>query len=201
MKKMMKVCGVFLVVTLAGSACMAQRRGDDRHDSRGNFGNDNRGDFRHDYRGHDDGRHYGYYRNSHGDLFFGLLGIGMAAAIVSSIDRPVYYEDPVRVVYPTVVQQPAVVYVQQPPVVVQQPEPKVIYVQQPEVVQPPVVVQQTVPVEDAPPVTVTVNVQNTNGSFTPVTLRKAGTVWIGPKGEYYRDGVPSVGQLRPLYGL
>jgi len=47
--------------------------------------------------------------------------------------------------------------------------------------------------------TVTINVPNANGSFTPVTLVKSGNGYIGPQGEYY-SGHPTVGQLRALYG-
>ena len=47
---------------------------------------------------------------------------------------------------------------------------------------------------------VTVNVQNFNGSYTPVRLKKHGTEYIGPKGEHY-PSLPSEEQLRPVYGL
>jgi hypothetical protein len=46
---------------------------------------------------------------------------------------------------------------------------------------------------------VTVNVPNTNGSFTPVTLIKQKDGYIGPQGEYY-PGNPTVDQLKVLYG-
>jgi hypothetical protein len=45
----------------------------------------------------------------------------------------------------------------------------------------------------------TVNVPNTNGSYTPVTLIKQKDGYIGPQGEYY-PGHPTVTQLRVLYG-
>ncbi len=79
------------------------------------------------------------------------------------------------------------VYVEQP-VVVREPAP-VVYVQ------PPVVVQPYVQ-----PATMVINVQNSNGSMSPVTLRQVGVQWVGPRGEYY-DNLPTVGQLRPLYGF
>ena len=158
--KMMKLCGVLVAVTLAGSVSgMAQSRGD-YHGG----GRSDRGGWHGDHSYWDGGRHYGYYRNPAGELVFGLLGLGMLAAVVSAADRPVY------------VQQPVVV----------RESPQVVYVQQP------VVVQQ--------PVSITVNIQNSNGSFTPVILRQAGAQWVGPKGEYY-DAMPSVGQLRPVYGF
>ncbi|MEI6563002.1 MAG: hypothetical protein WCO42_01700 [bacterium] len=165
MKTIMKVCGVVVAVTLAGSVSMAQYRGD-YHGGRDGGGHYDRG---RSYYGHNDGgRHYGYYRSASGDLIFGLLGIGVLAAVVSSIERP------------------APVYVQESVVVRQTPQ--VIYVQQP------------VQVEIPRPMTMTVNIQNSNGSFTPVTLRQSGSQWVGPKGEYY-DNMPSVGQLRPVYGF
>jgi len=162
--RLMKMSGVVVAVALAGSTCLADSY-------RGGRGHYDGGNGYHGY--YDGGRHYGYYRNPRGDLIFGLIGIGVAAAVISSMNRT----------ETVVVRQP--VYVQ--------PEPtRVVYVQQPQVIQQPVVVQQ--------PLTVTVNVQNSNGSFTPVTLRQSGEQWVGPKGEFY-DGVPSVGQLRPAYGF
>ncbi len=176
---MIKMCSVLVAVTLAGSVAMAGDHGRDRGDYRGG-----RGDGGRSYHGsYDRGHHYGYYRNSRGELFFGLLGIGMAAAIVAAVDRPVYVQQPAQVVY----QAPPVVYVQQP---------QVVYVQQPQVMQQPVVVQ----VEPPRPVSVTINLQNSNGSFTPVTLQSSGSQWVGPKGEYY-ESMPTVGQLRQLYGF
>ncbi len=47
---------------------------------------------------------------------------------------------------------------------------------------------------------VVINVPNANGSFTPVTLRKDGGAYIGPRGEYYYQQ-PTVEQLRSVYGL
>jgi len=45
----------------------------------------------------------------------------------------------------------------------------------------------------------TVNVPNSNGSYTPVMLVKQGDGYIGPQGEYY-PGHPTVEQLKVLYG-
>ncbi len=45
-----------------------------------------------------------------------------------------------------------------------------------------------------------VNVQNSNGSTTPVTLRRVGSRWIGPRGEEY-SSLPTSGQLKPIYGF
>jgi len=47
--------------------------------------------------------------------------------------------------------------------------------------------------------TYVVNVQNSNGSYTPVTLHRVGGEWIGPRGERYM-ALPTQEQLRPLYG-
>lgn len=47
--------------------------------------------------------------------------------------------------------------------------------------------------------TVTINVPNSNGSYTPVILVKHNNGYIGPQGEYY-PGHPNVDQLKALYG-
>jgi len=48
--------------------------------------------------------------------------------------------------------------------------------------------------------TVVINVQNSNGSYTPVTLRRAGNQYIGPRGEYYNT-LPTEAQLKVAYGF
>lgn len=48
--------------------------------------------------------------------------------------------------------------------------------------------------------TVIVNVVNSNGSVTPVKLRRKGTGYVGPKGEYY-ETLPTSEQLKPAYGF
>jgi len=45
-----------------------------------------------------------------------------------------------------------------------------------------------------------VNVQNSNGSITPVTLTRSGNGWVGPRGEYY-PSMPSSHQLHSIYGF
>ena len=45
---------------------------------------------------------------------------------------------------------------------------------------------------------VTINVPNSNGSYTPVTLVRRGSGYVGPQGEYYPEH-PTVDQLRALY--
>jgi len=47
---------------------------------------------------------------------------------------------------------------------------------------------------------VIVDIHNDNGSITPVTLRKKGDSYFGPKGERY-DELPTEEQLKPIYGL
>ena len=47
--------------------------------------------------------------------------------------------------------------------------------------------------------TVVINIPNASGGYTPVTLTKHKTGYIGSQGEYY-EGHPTVEQLRVLYG-
>ncbi len=172
--RMMKLCGVLVAVSLVGSVSMAGDHGWSRGSYQGSRCGGHK-TYGRSYHGHyNGGRHYGYYHNPRGELVFGLLGLGLIAAVASSAERTVYVES-------------APVVVQQPPVV---------YVQQPAVVQQPVVVQ----VEQPQRAMVTINIQNSNGSMTPVTLHAIGSQWVGPRGEYY-DAMPTVGQLRPVYGF
>ena len=84
------------------------------------------------------------------------------------------------------------------------------------VVQPPVVVTPEVapavvvapaPVIAAPtaqlqaqiPETLIVNMPNSKGGYTSVTMKRSGNGFIGPQGEYY-PGHPTVEQLKILYG-
>lgn len=48
--------------------------------------------------------------------------------------------------------------------------------------------------------TLVVNIRNANGSYTPVTLRREGNVYVGPRGERYLS-VPTEDQLKDVYGL
>ena len=48
--------------------------------------------------------------------------------------------------------------------------------------------------------TVVINVTNSNGSITPVTLQRAGGEYVGPRGERYIQ-LPTPEQLRPVYGF
>ena len=45
-----------------------------------------------------------------------------------------------------------------------------------------------------------VNVHNSNGSIVQVRVRRYGTGWLGPRGEYY-PMMPTGEQLRPIYGF
>jgi hypothetical protein len=47
--------------------------------------------------------------------------------------------------------------------------------------------------------TYVVNIRNSNGSITPVTLRRMGNMWVGPNGEQY-ENIPSQQQLQGMYG-
>ncbi len=48
--------------------------------------------------------------------------------------------------------------------------------------------------------TVIINVNNSNGSITPVTLTRQGNLYVGPKGEQYTS-LPTEEQLRKIYGF
>ena len=48
--------------------------------------------------------------------------------------------------------------------------------------------------------TTIINVKNSNGSYTPVTLRRVGNQYAGPRGEYY-PGLPTEEQLKVAYGF
>jgi hypothetical protein len=71
------------------------------------------------------------------------------------------------------------------------------------VVPQPAVVVSPAPVvlapQQIPGETVTINVPNSNGSYTAITLVRRGNGYVGPQGEYYPDH-PTVDQLRALYG-
>jgi hypothetical protein len=45
-----------------------------------------------------------------------------------------------------------------------------------------------------------IEIHNSNGSVTPVKIRRKGSVYIGPNNERY-DELPTEEQLRPVYGL
>jgi hypothetical protein len=47
--------------------------------------------------------------------------------------------------------------------------------------------------------TATVNVPNSNGGYTAVVLKRSGTGYLGPQGEYYAQ-IPTTAQLQAMYG-
>lgn len=65
-----------------------------------------------------------------------------------------------------------------------------------------VVVNAPMPVTQAPsqiPETLIVNIPNSRGGYTAVTLKRSGNGFVGPQGEYYTEH-PTVEQLKILYG-
>ena len=90
-------------------------------------------------------------------------------------------------------------------VVVPAPAPATYVVAAPAVTQPFVTapVENTNIVQQASPATqgeyFTVNVPNYKGGYSPVTLTRSGTGFIGPQGEYYQE-FPKIKQLKEMYG-
>lgn len=175
MKKTCKISVIMAASMIVTSVVLAEpTRGRAEYRSR-----DHHPSYRHSYSSHYNcrpvSRHYGYSRVDSGRLAVGLFGLAAVTAIASSAH-------PSETVYV----QRQMVYAPPPPVVVVREQP--------------VVVQQAAACEPPQPFSMTINVQNSNGSMTPVTLRQIGVQWVGPRGEYY-DNLPSVGQLRPVYGF
>jgi hypothetical protein len=59
-----------------------------------------------------------------------------------------------------------------------------------------------VPVSQAPaaaPGEFTINIPNNHGGYTAVVLKKSGTGYVGPQGEFYPE-FPKVFQLKMMYG-
>ena len=54
--------------------------------------------------------------------------------------------------------------------------------------------------EDQDEQEVVIQIQNDNGSLTPVVLKKKGNTYMGPNGEHYKR-LPTAEQLKPVYGL
>ncbi len=142
-----------------------------RGGNRGYVREDNRGD-RHYYR---DGRWY--RRSSSGtDIIVSSLVIGAfidslppSHTIVEAEGTSYYHDD--RYYYK---QRPEGGYVVVPaPVIIQSP---------PQI-----------------PEMSTINIPNSRGGYTSVTLRRSGNGFVGPQGEYYPN-YPSVEQLKTMYG-
>ena len=76
-------------------------------------------------------------------------------------------------------------------------------VETPTIVNPPVVVESPVDVTTPVPVNTDenefiVNIPNDSGGYTAVIIRRSGSGFIGPQGEYYPQ-FPSVAQLKLMY--
>ena len=54
--------------------------------------------------------------------------------------------------------------------------------------------------EDQDEQEVVIQIQNDNGSLTPVVLKKKGDTYMGPNGEHYKR-LPTAEQLKRVYGL
>jgi hypothetical protein len=214
---MKNIIGLGLVVSLLSMNALAWGRDEGRRDSRGgdrNWRGNSRGEMHH-------------YRNDHWvrNTWFGLATVAVGAlamgAMIDSLPpryttvvvgrEAYYYYDGCYfrpapggyVVVPApVVSQP--VYVTPPPA-------PVVYINPPPVVMTSTApVQAPAPAQAAPPPqapapagqdtsSVTINIPNDKGNYTPVTLRRSGTGFIGPQNEYYPE-FPRVEQLRLMYG-
>ena len=138
------------------------------------------------------------------------LGAGATAlalgAIVASLPPhygTVYYEGAPYYYYDGIYYRPCpsgYVVVQAPPA------PGQVFVQQPVTAAQPVasapvqnvnVAQEPAPSAQGEPFTV--NVPNYKGGYTPVTLTRSGSGFIGPQGEYYKE-FPKIKQLKEMYG-
>ena len=128
---------------------------------------------------------YGHGGGYHGGGWGNVgISIGIGFPVYSGYGywgEPAYY--PYYPYYPPVVYAPPPYY---PPVVV-------VAAPAPVVLAPPVVIKDDT-------ITSYVNITNSNGSFTPVRIRRFGNVWVGPKGEQYLS-YPTVEQLKPVYGF
>ena len=190
-----------LALALPCSDAVAQPHGGDRHD--GSRPGGGPGESGHE-RG-DENRHY--YRNGswyrHGwfgfDIAVSALAIG---ALIDSLPpryntvviagTPYYYSDNYYyqpypyggyvVVPPPVLTPPVAVMPQVAPVVLAAPSPAAT-------TQPQFQTQNAL----------TINIPNSRGGYTAVTLKRSGSGFVGPQGEYYSDN-PTVEQLKVLYG-
>ena len=87
-------------------------------------------------------------------------------------------------------------YVVVPPPALAQP---VMVMPQPAAGPAPVIAGPAVQPEAQIPETLIVNIPNSRGVYTSVTMKRSGDGFIGPQGEYY-PGHPTVEQLKVLYG-
>lgn len=141
--------------------------------------------------GHGRGHYYYHGGRWHdSNWFWGLFGAGLAIGAIVSTLPPRYETVYVRGVpyyyYDNVYYRPSAGgYIVVPAPVTT----TVVTVPNTTVIQAPALPGQTV----------VINVPNSRGGYTPVTLVKQSNGYIGPQGEYY-EGSPTVDQLRALYG-
>ena len=164
---------IFLGLSLCCSGAFA--REDDRGVNSGYSRTDNRGSNRGDRHYYRDGR---WYRPG----WFGLGVVVSALAIGALIDSL-----PPR--HTTVIVEGTSYYHDDRYYYRQLPEGGYVVVSAPVIVQP----------QSQMPGMSTVNIPNSRGGYTSVTLRRSGNGFVGPQGEYYPN-YPSVEQLRVMYG-
>lgn len=177
LKKISSCFRVALVISLMLTMVCpyAFARGDDREGHRGYS--------RIDYRGSNRGDRYYYHDGEwYKPVWFGF-GIAVAALAIGAIIDSL----PPR--HTTVVVEGTPYYYGDNHYYRQAPNGGYVVVQPPVLSQPPVQTQETV----------TINIPNSRGGYTPVVLRRAGYGFIGPQGEYYANS-PTVDQLSALYG-
>ena len=165
------VLAILLMLTMFCPGAFA--RGDDRG---GNSGYS-------DNRGYNRGERY-YYRDGgwYKPGWFGF-GIAVAALAIGALIDSLPPE------HTTIIVQGTPYYYGDNHYYVQAPNGGYVVVAPPMLPLPPVQTQETV----------TINIPNSRGGYTPVVLRRAGYGFLGPQGEYYADS-PTVDQLRALYG-
>ncbi len=83
-------------------------------------------------------------------------------------------------------------------IIVQQPQPVVVAQPAPVPVPAPVQVPVSVPAAPSPNDTFTVNIPNSQGGYTAVTIKRSGNGFAGPQGEFYAE-FPKVEQLKAMY--
>jgi hypothetical protein len=135
------------------------------------------------YHGHGGGGYHGYgghgYHGWGGYHGYRNWGLGFNYLPYNYYD-PAYYDAGVLVSSPVVVEQPTTVVTTVPTYENSSISP----------------VQITSPGMDN---NFTINIPNSKGGFTSVLLRKSGTGFLGPQGEFYSD-FPRVSQLKVIYG-
>ncbi|MDD4899047.1 MAG: DUF6515 family protein [Candidatus Omnitrophica bacterium] len=143
--------------------------------------------------GHGGRGHYSYQGGRWHDTnwFWGLFGAGLAIGAIVSTLPPRYETVYVR----------GVPYYYDDGVYFRQHSGGYIVVPAPATTATVVTVPNTVAIVPTvvPGAAVVINVPNSRGGYTQVTLTRQGNGYVGPQGEYY-EGNPTVDQLRALYG-